>query len=341
MRIFLYLQLMATSYAFSFLTRRWDYDPQRDMIDTLTTDSGNLFVTRNNKMQWFRPLTDKPMVHLNREFARTIYRLSVKKKALLVNMSPENHQHMSETMVFAKQKFYSVLWKDNTLYETVIEKNGYLLRSNYFGDITYGNYKNLFTYNTRKYTNTTYSAMVVYDKYLWCAVEYWKNNTRMTRVDAFDLFVSINNTDYISSVPEMSFHIESKGCIQPCQLIVLVEKSFPIKTVYLVIGYMRGGVNVAQTNYPPEKQNIQMMCCNLPSEKVIRSISLDMPYLFFLEEDGISSYKIFPKVDIHQYLGFYKLPTKYYSEINQIVSIKKQVFWNGEQILHSAEIKED
>lgn len=335
--------LVATTWAFSFITRRWDYDPQRDLIDTLATDNGNLFLSRNNKMQWFRPLTDRPMVHLDRDFKNTIYRLSVKKKALLVNMSPNNPQHMSETMVFAKDKCYSVLWKDNTLYETVIEKNGYLLRSNYFGDITYGNYKNLFTYNTQKYTNTTYSTMVVYDKYLWCAMEYIKeDNTRMTRVDVFDLYVTINDMNYIASVPEMSFHIENKGCIQPCHLVVTVENYFPKKMVYLVIGYMKGGVNVAQTYYPPEKKDLKMMCSNLPSEKMVRSISLDMPYLFFLDEEcGISSYKIFPRMDIHQYIGLYKIANKFYSETNQIVSIKKQVFWNGESVLHSAEIVED
>lgn len=334
---------MRTSSTFHFITRRWDYDPQRDLIDTLTTDNGNLFIARNNKMQWFRPLIDdeKPMVHLNRNFPRTIQQLSVKKTALLVNMSPENNRHMSESMVFVKGKCYSVLWKDNTMFETIVEKNGYLLRSNYFGDITYGDYKNIFTYNTRKYTNTTYSTMFVYDKYLWCAVEYIKNNTRMTRVDAFDLFVNINSTDYIASVPEMSFHIENKDCIQPCKLWVAIENYFPKKMIYFVVGYMRGGVNVAQTYYPPEKKEVSIMCSNLPSDKIIKSISFDMPYLFFLDQDGISSYKIFPRMDIHQYHGLYRIPEKFYSHINQIVSIKKQVFWNGEQVLHSAEVVED
>jgi hypothetical protein len=341
-RIFLLLScLFSTVNTFSFLTRRWDFDAPRDMIDSLATDHGNLFLVRNNKMQWFRPLTDKPTRHLEREFPRIIHHLSVKKKSLLVNMSPETPHHMSETMVFVKDKCYRVLWKDNTLFETVIEKNGYLLRSNYHGDITYGDERKLFTYNTRTYTNTTYSTMCVHNKYLWCAMEYEKNNTRMTRIDAFDLHVCLNDTDYIASVPEMSFHLENKGCVQPCQLVVSIKHEFPVKIVYLVVGYMRGGVNVAQTHYPPEKQQTHIISSLLPCEKMVRSVSLDMPYLFFLDEEGISSYKIFPRVDVHQYMGFYKLPPRYYSECNQIVSIKKQVFWNGEQVLHSAEIIED
>lgn len=328
--------------AFQFIVRKWDFEQSRDTIDTLTTDNGNLFLTRHNKMQWLRPLTDRPIVHLEREFPRTIQRLSVKKNALLVNMSPDDRHHVSETMVFAKNKCFRSKWKDNTMFEAVVEENGYLLRSNYFGDITYGNHECLYTYNTRTYTNITYSAMFLHDNHLWCATEFRnKNNTLMTRVDAFDLFVKLSDDrDHIASVPDMTFLMENKGCVHPSRLWVTVENYLPKQMVYLVVGYMMGGLNVAQAYYPPEKQPIETMTSHIPNEKTILSIALDMPFLFFLDEDGISSYRIHPRADVHRYIGKYNPQKKYYSGVTQIVSIKKQVFWNGESILHSAEIVE-
>lgn len=234
------------------------------------------------------------------------------------------------------------MWKDNTMYETIVEENGYILRSNFFGNITYGNHQNIYTYNTRTYTNLTYTAMVVYDRYLWCATECRnKNDKRLTRIDAFDLFVKLNGTDHISSVPEMSFLVDNKDCRHPCRLCVSIEKSAPQNIVYLIIGYMIGGVNVAQGAHPTEKKSTYTMCSNLFNEFAIRSVSWDCPYLFFLDEKSIQSYKIFPRMDIHMFLGKYTLPKKYFSETTQIVSIKKQVFWNGEEILRSAEVVED
>lgn len=327
--------------AFNFITRRWEFGNYRDNIDTLTTDNGNLFLTRNNKMQWLRPLIDKPINYMSRDFSRTINRLSVKKKALLVNLSPETHDSVSETMVFFNGKCFRSCWQDNTMYETVIEENGFVLRSNYFGNITYGNHEALFTYNTRTYTNITYTAMVVHDKYLWCAAEYkTKNNTRMTRVDAFYLHTQLDGRDHIASVPDMTFLLENKGCTYPCQLCVSIENFSPKKLVYLIVGYMIGGVNVAQSYYPTEKRFTQTMCSNLPNEHVVKSISFDAPYLFFLDENGISSYKLYPRMDIHQYNGRYPLGKKYYSDTTQIASIKRQVFWNGDQHLYSAEVVE-
>lgn len=326
---------------FPFITRRWDFGDCRDNIDTLTTDNGNLFLARNNKMQWLRPLTDKPIVHLSRDFPRSINRLSINKKALLANLSPEDHSSVSETIVFFEGKCFRSCWKDNTMYETIIGQNGYLLRSNYFGNITYGNHNGLYIYNTRTLTNFTYTAMVVHDKYLWCAVEYKnKNGTRVTRIDAFDLHVPINGVDHLASVPDMSFLVENKGCAYPCQLWVSIENFSPKKLVYIIIGYMMGGVNVAQSYYPTEKQYTQTMCSNLPNEHAIQSISFDRPYLFFLDEEGISSYKLFPRMDLHQYFGKYKLPKNYYSRATQIVSLKRQVFWNGGQNLYSVEVVE-
>jgi hypothetical protein len=328
-------------HAFHFATRKWDFGDCRDNIDTLAVDNGNLFLSRNNKMQWLRPMIDKPIVHQTRDFPRIINRLSVKKKAILVNLVPDNAHSVSETLVFSNGQCCRVLWRDNTLYETVVEENGYVLRSNFFGNITYGNHDKLFTYNTRVYTNITYSAMTVYGNHLWCATDFkTQNNTRMTRIDAFDLFVKLNGTDHISSVPDMSFLVENKGCIQPSQLCVSVEKHHPKNIVYLIVGYMFGGVNVAQAFLPTEKKFTHTMCSNLPNERHVRSLSWDKPFLFFLDEQGISCYKIFPRMDIHQYMGTYKLPKKYFSEVTQIISIKKQVFWNGEQSLYSAEVVE-
>ena len=329
--------------AFHFVTRRWDFGDYHETIDALAVDNGNLFLSRNNKMQWLRPMVDKPIVHLTRDFPRIINRLSIKKKAILVNLAPDNARSVSETLVFSNGKCCRVAWKDNTMYEALVEQNGYVLRSNFFGNITYGNHDNLFTYNTRVYTNFSYSAMVVYGNHLWCATEFkTMNNTRMTRIDAFDLFVKLNGSDhdYISSVPDMSFLVENKGCVHPCQLCVSVEKHHPKNIVYLIVGYMIGGVNVAQAFFPTEKKFTYTMCSKLPNERHVRSMSWDKPYLFFLDEEGISAYKIFPRMDLHQYMGKYKLPTKYFSETTQIVSIKRQVFWNGEESLYSAQVVE-
>lgn len=327
--------------AFNFITRRWEFGDCRENIDTLTTDNGNLFVTRNNKMQWLRPMIDKPIHYMSRDFPRTINRLSVKKKALLVNLSPKDHNSMSETTVFCNGKCFRSCWQDNTMYETIVEENGFVLRSNYFGNITYGNQDGLFVYNTITLINMTYTAMVVHGKYLWCAVEYrGKNNTRMTRIDAFDIHVKLDGRDHIASTPDMTFLVENKGCAYPCQLIVSIENFSPKKLVYLIVGYMMGGVNVAQTYYPTEKRFTQTMCSNLPNQNVIKSMSFDSQYLFFLDEQGISSYKLFPRMDIHQYIGNYPMYKKYYSHATQIVSIKKQVFWNGDESLYSAEVVE-
>lgn len=327
---------------FHFITRKWDFGDSRDTIDTLTTDNGNLFLTRNNKMQWLRPLLDKPIIHLSRDFPRTIHGMSVHKKSILVNMSPEKEGAVSETLVFANDKCFRMSWNDNTMYETLVVQNGYLLRSNYYGNITYGNHENVFTYNTKILTNMTYSAMTVYGKYLWCATEYTTpNNTRITRIDAFDLFVNVNGVNYISGVPEMTFLFDNKGCASPCQLCVSIEKFSPTDIVYIIVGYMKGGVNVAQAFYPTEKKMTSVMCSNLPNENPIRSLSWDRPYLFFLDGKTISSYNIYPRMDIHRYLGKYTLPLKFFSETTQIVSLKKQVFWNGENTLYSAEVVED
>jgi hypothetical protein len=340
--VFFLMAALLPSHAFHFVVRRWDFGGSHDTIDTLAVDNGNLFLSRNNKMQWLRPRLDKPIVHQTRDFPRTINRLSIKKKSILVNLMPDNTGCVSETLVFSNDKCCRVAWKDNTMYEALVEKNGYVLRSNFFGNITYGNHDNLFTYNTRVYTNTTYTAMVVYDNHLWCATEFktTHNNTRMTRIDAFDLFVRLDGHDYISSVPDMSFLVENKGCLHPCQLSVSVEKHHPKNIIYLIVGYMVGGVNVAQAFLPTEKKFSYTMCSNLPNENHVRSISWDRPYLFFLDEEGISAYKIFPRMDIHQYMGKHKLPKKYFTETTQIVSLKKQVFWNGEQSLYSAEVVE-
>jgi hypothetical protein len=327
-----------------FLVRKWDFDRQRDMIDTVTTDNGNVFVTRHNKLQWFRPSLDRPLAPIERDFPRTIQRLSVKKTALLVGMSPETPTHHSETFVFAKNKCFRSRWKDNTMLETVVEENGYLLRSNYFGDISYGNHDSILTYNTKTFSNLTYSAMTVHDKYLWCATQYQINNTWVTRVDAFHLFVRLNDMDHIGSVPEMSFFIQDKGdalCRQPLHLSVCIKNHFPQSIAYIVIGYMIGGLHVAQADFPLEKDSKETMTSYIPNEKSVLSVAFDMPYLFFLDEEGISTYRIYPRADVHRFLGKYHLGQQFFNRVTQIVAIQKQVFWNGEPVLRSAEICED
>jgi hypothetical protein len=329
--------VVVACHAFPFSIRRWDLGT-REVVDAMAVDHGNLFLSRNRQMQWFRPQTDQPIRHLQRDFPRAIQRLAVRKKALLVNLSPPTHLHVSETMVFAHEKCYHVLWGDNTLYETVLEENGYVLRSNHFGNITYGDHQGLRTYNTRTYTNRTYSAMVAYEKHLWCATECQRNNTRITQVDAFDMFVRRGGVDYIASVPDWSFQVESKECHHPSHLCVWVDPL--LKNVFLVVGYRVGGVRVAQCTYPPEKKVLWARSSHLPHERVIRSMSLDMPYLFFLDEEGISAYRLFPRVDVHPFLGTHRFSNRHYQEATQIVSIKNQVFWNGGPHLYSAEVEE-
>lgn len=345
MDLFKYLWLilwwgMLPTQSFQFTTTKWIFGKDRNVVETLAADNGNIFLSRNNKLQWFRPLQndDDPSPHMTREFQRPINRVAVGRKALLINMTPKKHQHVSETMVFAKDKCYNVLWADNTMFETVVEENGYIMRANYFGNITYGDDKNMHTYKT----NTTYSAMYVHDKYLWCATDFKTvNNKRMTKIEAFDMHVKRDGVDYLAGSPEMTFVVENKGCAHPCRLSVSVVNDFPKQIVYITVGYMMGGVNVAQTYYPPEKPITQTMCAHLPSKHVVRSIAFDMPYLFFLDEDGIHSYRVFPRMDTHMYMGTHPIAKKYYSETNQIISIKNQVFWNGEQELYSARVIED
>lgn len=341
MKTFGIIMLAMTCHAFPFITRKWVVGDNRDdTVDRMTVDNGNIFLARNRQMQWFRPQLDHPIEHLSRDFPRTIYNLSVKKKALLVSMSPSTPQHVSESMVFVRGKCYKILWGDNTMYETVMEENGYVLRANYFGNITYGNYKTgLNTYNTRTYTNCTYSTMFVYDNYLWCATECEINNTRTTKIDVFDLFVKRGGVDYMAAVPDMSFLIENNMCFHPCQLWVSIDPIY--KLVYIIVGYMKGGVRVAQSSYPPEKKPIWVKSSHLPNEHIIRSMSFDKSYLFFLDEEGISAYRLFPRVDIHSYLGKYTFVEKYYQGITQIVSIQKRVFWNGESSVYSAEVVDD
>lgn len=322
---------------YHFEVRKWKVDGCKENIHALSVDNGNIFFSRNEKMVWFRPALEGSIEYLSRTFPKTIQQLSVKKKALSVNMRPDSMDTVSETFVFANEKCNRLVWKDTTMFETVIDKNGYLLRSNFFGNITYGNHEKMFTYNTRKLTNCTYTSMCVYDRYLWCATEYKTSQDKfVTRVDAFDLFVNLDGQDQISSVPDMTFLVDNKGCVGPLKLCVSIEKDAPKDIVYIIIGYMIGGVNVAQVSLTNEKTYNETRCGHLPNEYTIRSMSFDRPFLFFLDEKCIHSYKIFPRTEIHQYIGKYKL--RYGSETTQIISMKKQVFWNGEEELYSAEI---
>lgn len=327
---------------FQFITRRWNFGDTQDPIHSLSVDNGNLFLSRHCQLQWLRPTPNKPIIHTNRYLPRSINHVVVQKKAFLANMIPEDSRCVSESMVIHNDKCYNVRWHDTTMFETVIEKNGYILRSNYFGNITYGNYENLFTYNTRVYTNTTYSAMCVEHGFLWCATEYWtKNQTRATRIDAFDLHVKgVDGFEYLASMPEMSFVVDTRDAFQPHQLRVCIQNYAPKKIIVLVLGFMMGGVVVAQSFYPTEKKKTQTMCRRLETQGVVRSLSLDMPYLFILDDNNIYSYKIYPRIDLPMFLGKYCLPINYYQETTQIVSFKNHVFWNGQDILHSAEIVE-
>ena len=333
------VMVLSVAQAFHFATKKWVFGKGENVVETLAVDNGNIFLSRGNKLQWFRPThDDEPFLHMTREFKRPINHVAVGSKTLLINMTPTKHEHVSESIVFAKDNYYNLLWCDNTMFETVIEKNGYIMRANYFGNITYGDDKQLHTYKT----NTTYSAMCVHDKYLWCATDFKTvQNTRMTKIDAFDMHVGRDGIDYLANSPEMTFIVENKGCAHPCRLSISIENDFPKKIVYIMVGYMMGGVNVAQTYYPPEKPITQTMCANLRSKHVIRSIAFDMPYLFFLDEDGISAYRVFPRMETHMYMGQYRVAKKYYSETNQIISVKNQVFWNGDNELYSARVMEE
>lgn len=339
----------AVASGFPFVVRRWDVGGSRDVVDTVTTDNGNIFFSRNNKMQWFRPMPrqtqdgdeDELSVHTGREFPRTIYRVAVRKKALLVGMSPSSPDFVSETMVFAKGLCYNVLWRDNSCYESVVEENGYVVRANFFGNITYGNHEEMRTYSTRKLTNLTYTAYCVYDGRLWCATEYWsRNKTRVTRVDAFDLRVRIGDRDHLSSVPDVTVVFDSKGCAHPCHLSVSVEKDYPKKVLYIVAGYMMGGVNIAQLYYPMEKPSMRAMCGNLPSKHAVKSLAADMPHVFFLDEEGIHAWKAYARMETHQFLGTLQLPRKHFTETTQIAAVRKRVFWNGEEAPFSADVVE-
>lgn len=340
----LLLVVPVVASAFPFTTKRWTIGGKKDLVDTVATDNGNIFFTRDKRMHWFRPVLteDGDTFYMERDFPRTINRVSARKKSLLVNMSPPDAGCVSETMVFSKGVSYNVLWQDNTLFEEVVAENGYVVRANFFGNISYGNYEGIHTYNTRRHNNLTYTAYCVHDGRLWCATEHrGRNNTRITRVDAYDLHVKLDDgRDHMASVPDMTVVFDSRGCAHPCHLSVSVEKDYPKKVLYIVVGHMMGGVNIAQLYYPMEKPAMRAMCGNLPCGHSVRSLAVDMPHVYFLDAEGIHAWKAYSRMETHQFIGTHTLPKKHFSETTQIVAVKKQVFWNGEEVPFSVDVVE-
>lgn len=104
---------------------------------------------------------------------------------------------------------------------------------------------------------------------------------------------------------------------------------------------MKGGSIMAKNNFPPEKNIASMKCYHLPNEKLIRSLCFDMPYIYTLDDDGIEAYRIQTMTTPPQFLGRYKLFSSCFEYITQIVCIRRHVYWNGQNKLHSLEVIDD
>lgn len=318
--------------AFSILNRIWQIRKGDPPVETITSHNGNIFLGRSNQLQWFKPSSDQVKGFQERWFPRSIQRIVVNPKSLLIGLSPENLKYVSESMVFAKGKTQKIKWEDNTLFETVVGDEK-ILRSNYFGDLS------IYPINDDDdsleedliMSKIKASAMTIHGKYLWTAVEQHTRKGQCTRVDAIDL--SSLNTTY-------TFYIDSNKASHPVHLSVMVQECFPNNALYIVVGYMRGGVYAGHVYFPPENEKCTLQSHHLPNDDVILSMCFDFPFIHTLTDKCIETYRFPAVMSIPQYLGAYYLPRNYYSVVNQIACVKRQVFWNGQETLQSVEISD-
>lgn len=316
----------------SIVKKRWVVQPNDPPVDTLTTHNGMLFLGRSNKLQWFKPSNDKINGLQERWMPRPIQRIVVHPKSLLLNMCPETTDYVSDSMVFTRGKRLTLQWYDSTLYETIVDED-HILRSNYFGEVCFGSLKggsgNTTLRNQFRVKSST--AMTVYESMLWCASEESTSNGPRTLIEVF------NMAD--PSLPLVhSFYIDSTTCSHPTQISVVLQDCLPRKAVYIAVGYMRGGVHAGHAFFPPEKQFSTIRTNKVDNENPILSLCMDFPYIHTLDKHGIETLRFPSILSMPEYIGRYKMLPSDFHIISQIACIKRQVFWNGQDILHSVEI---
>lgn len=325
--------------AFSYQIKQWDLG-SRETIDTVNTDSGTLFLTRNRHLQWFHPAkceNGDSRVH-DRYLPKTVRSVEVRPKIMVVNMLSEDMDYISESVVFSKGERFSMKWDDNTLLETILDSNQYLLRSNYFGKIHYGpSVEDMQISMLRMPNRKPYTAMTVAEPFLWCAGDdHVPEKGIMTRIDAYSL-LSKSGRDSINPVPAYTFFVDRHECIQPMHLRVAI---LPKGTLYTVVGYAIGGAAVANVRIFPPVERQQVVDSHwLRCSHEISSVAFDYPYLYLLERGKIHMYHIPAVLTMPSYRGTYtaSLPFEY-KQVTEIAAIKRHVFWNGECVLRGLEL---
>ena len=325
--------------AFSYQVKQWDTG-YTDIIDTVNTDSGTLFLTRNRHLQWFNPTkceNGDNRLH-DRYLPKTVRSVEVRSKVMVVNMLSEDKDYVSESIVFSRGERFNMKWDDNTLMETILDCNQYLIRSNYLGKIHYGpSPEDMHVSVLRMPSRKPYTTMTVSEPLLWCAGdEHTPEKGIMTRIDAYSL-LSSSGKDYLNPIPIYTFLVDRHECSQPLHLKINI---LPKGTLYTVIGYAIGGACVAHVPmFPPvERQKVLsshwIRCCH-----EIPSIALDYPYLYILERGKIHMYHIPTVSTMPSYSGTYTVCLPFeYKHVTQIVAMKRHVFWNGESILRGLEL---
>ena len=336
--MFLIVCNMKQSVAFSYQVKTWDLYPQ-DVIDTITTHRRSLFLTHNRHLQWFQPVNvdQHTDVLQNRFFSKTVQNVIVQPKTMVVRLLSEDPTYMTESVVFAKGKHFSFKWTDSTLYETIVESNQYVLRSNFWGVVHYGSSPtDMQKVTLRMPDRRYYTSMVVCGSYLWCVGD---GPNRSTRVDGYEMTCS-SDKDTIHPIPRYTFHIDSHDCMHPLHIKACIQECFPKKTMYIVIGYAIGGACIANVHtYPPISSQQTLSSHWVRCDNAITSISFDYPYLYFLEKGVIHMYHIPAVLTLPKYIASHKVSMDMdYKQVTQIAAIKRHVFWNGESTLHGIEI---
>lgn len=336
------MKTLLSTLAFAYQLKKWNLG-FKDTIDTVSTDSGSLFITRNRHLQWFHPTKTENSVSLlhQRFFPKTIRNIVVKPKIMLVNMVSDDNSYVSESIVFSKGERFNIKWNDSTLYETIIDSNQYILRSNFFGKVSYGPSIDQMQESIIRMPNRVpYTTMTVGLPYLWCAGDYnIPEKGRFTRIDAYDIFSS-SKIDTINPIPTYTFYMDQHNCAYPIHIRACIEECFPKKTLYLLVGYGIGGACISNVYTFPPTNNQQVIHSNLmPCSKEITSMAFDYPYIYLLEKHDIHMYHIPSVLSMPQYIDTHTVSFPLdYKYITQIVAIKRHVFWNGDNTVRSLEV---
>lgn len=317
----------------SVVKKRWIIRRDDEPVDTLTTFNGMVFLGRNQKLQWFTMSEDKIRGVQERWMPRPIQKIVVHPKSLLINLCPETIDYVSDTMVFTRGKTLNVKWYDNTLYETIIDEDR-IIRGNHFGQVHIGSLRGNSneTSPMDKHKVKTSTAMTFRHNLLWCASEERTKDGPQTIIEVF-------NTSDPMLQKLYSFSIDSKTCSHPTHISVVLQECHPRIVLYVAVAYMRGGIHVGHAFFPPDKQSITPIRTHLmPSQNPVLSMCMDYPFVHSLDKEGIETMRFPSILSIPEYIGRYDIPQSNYHIVNQIACLKRRVFWNGHNALHSVEI---